>query len=299
MKKNKQLILSTCIMLACTLLTSFAFANNDTLNTIANDNEAYFYDKARIQNKTRFTAKVTITYPGCKNDVFDIAPYSTGSPKASRGACLITKIGAIFTTNDGAYVSKMTEFTSSGTGASDFAIAENAINEEQTEFECRAYRSNMEGTEIGIKPGFVIHNKINADGARNVEFRVVVNDNEVRIPFGGSYEFTTQSGYYHIYFFFRDLVETKHLDGRWGKMSYRDEGTYLRYHYSGAPILFSKTTEKPTYEITGTIITDGNNKHTAIGEICCEKTNTAGNNMMTSATLLKKCNSSPFKTYTW
>jgi hypothetical protein len=238
---------------------------------------------------------VKITYPGCKNDEnIVIAPGGTGLGKSglARAGCLVTKIEATFAANGAASVTQITNFSSTGTGADNFAIAENAINQEQTAFECRVYRSNMEGTEIGIKPGFVIHNKINADGARNVQLYVSVGDKKVTIPFGGSHEFETQSGYFHISFHFRDLVEKKWLDGRWGITSY--QGEMLRYHYSGAPILFSKTTEKPTYEITGTIITDGNNNHTAIREICCEKTNKVGNNMMTSATLLKKCNSKPF-----
>ena len=40
-------------MLACTLLTTIAFANNDTLNKIANDNAAFFYPKAVLENKTQ------------------------------------------------------------------------------------------------------------------------------------------------------------------------------------------------------------------------------------------------------
>ena len=271
-------------MLTCTFFASIAFANNDTLNKIANDNEAYFYDKARIQNKTRFTAKVTITYPGCKNDVFDIAPYSTGSPKASRGGCLITRIGATFATNDGAYVSKMTDFTSSGTGASDFVIAENAINPEQTEFECRAYRSNMEGTEIGIKPGFVIHNKINADSARNVQLYVTINGKSISIPFGESRQFDTFSGYFVLGFQFKDPSKDYEFKTMTG-------------HYSGAPVLFSKSTEKPTYEITGTIVTDKNNKHTVKENICYKKTNKVGDNMMTSATKLEQCKIASFSDY--
>jgi hypothetical protein len=51
MKKNKQLLLSTCIMLACTLLTTIAFANNDTLNKIANEDEAFFYPRLRFKTK--------------------------------------------------------------------------------------------------------------------------------------------------------------------------------------------------------------------------------------------------------
>ena len=70
----------------------------------------------------------------------------------------------------------MTEFKSSGTAAADFAIAENAINPAQTEFECRIYRSNMEGTEIGLKPGFVIHNNINVKNAGDLALQVTINN---------------------------------------------------------------------------------------------------------------------------
>ena len=57
----------------------------------------------------------------------------------------------------------------------------------------------------------------------------------------------------------------------------------------GAPVLFSKATEKPTYEITGTIVTDENKNHIIKESICIKKTNTVGDNMMTSVTKLKKC----------
>ena len=279
MKKNKQLILRTCIMLVCTLLTSIAFANNDTLNTKANDNPAFFYPQVKVLNKTRFTATVKITYPGCKNDEnIVIAPGGTGLGKTEgkRLGCLVTKIEATFATNGGASVTKITNFSSTGTSAADFAIAENATNPEQTAFECRIYRSNMEGTEIGIKPGFVIHNKINAEGARNVELYVFINGKMLLIPFGESRQFDTFSGYFVLGFQFKDASK-----------SY--EYTTMSGHYSGAPVLFSKATEKPTYEITGTIVTDKQNSPTVKKDICINKTNTVGNNMMTSATNLKKC----------
>ena len=159
---------------------------------------------------------------------------------------MVTKIEATFAANGAASVTQITNFSSTGTGADNFAIVENATNPEQTEFECRAYRSNMEGTEIGIKPGLAIHNKINADGARNVELYVFINGKMLLIPFGESRQFDTFSGYFNIGFQFKDASK-----------SY--EYTTMSGHYSGAPVLFSKATEKPTYEITGTIVTDKQN----------------------------------------
>ena len=287
MKKNKQLLLSTYIMLACTLLTSITFANNNTLNKIANDNEAYFYPQVKVQNKTRFTATVKITYPGCKNDEnIVIAPGGTGLGKSglARAGCLVTKIEATFAANGAASVTQITNFSSTGTGADNFAIAENATNPEQTTFECRVYRSNMEGTEIGIKPGFVIHNKINADSARNLLLNVKINLKTIQIPFGESRQFDTFSGYFVIQFQFKDNFKDP------AKEEPREYiGREVAGHYSGAPVLFSSATEKPTYEITGTIVTDKNNRHSVKETICFKKTNKVGNNMMTSATKLENC----------
>ncbi len=274
-------------MLVCTLLTTIAFANNDTLNKIANNNEAYFYPQVKVVNKTRFTATVKITYPGCKNDEnIVIAPGGTGLGKSglARAGCLVTKIEATFAANGAASVTQITNFSSTGTGADNFAIAENATNPEQTAFECRIYRSNMEGTEIGIKPGFVIHNKINADNARNLLLNVTINSKTIPIPFGESRQFDTFSGYFVIEYQFKDNF--KDPANEIPRQHYISNSAG---HYSGAPVLFSSATEKPTYEITGTIVTDKNNKHSVTERICYKKTNTIGNNMMTSATKLENC----------
>jgi hypothetical protein len=286
MKKNKQLLLSTCIMLACTLLTTIAFANNDTLNKIANEDEAFFYPQVKVQNKTRFTATVKITYPGCKNDEnIVIAPGGTGLGKSglARAGCLVTKIEATFAANGAASVTQITNFSSTGTGADNFAIAENATNPEQTAFECRIYRSNMEGTEIGLKPGFVIHNNINVKNAGNLALHVTIKTSlegiTKRIPFGESRQFDTFSGYFSFSFQFKD---EERLEKHYLK-------SFFTGHYSGAPVLFSKDTEKPTYEIIGTIVTDENKNHSITESICLKKTNKVGDNMMTSATKLNNC----------
>jgi hypothetical protein len=129
-------------MLASTLLTSIAFANNDTLNTKANDNEAYFYPKAEFENKTQFTVSLRITYVSilCPSDdeIRILKPGETKSPSASRGACLIKKIEVSFYGGKyGTSITKITNFNpKTGSTASKFVIWEKALNEEQTEYHC-------------------------------------------------------------------------------------------------------------------------------------------------------------------
>jgi hypothetical protein len=232
MKITKQFILSTCIIFTCILFTTIVFAKNDTLNITAKDNAGFSYDPVKVQNKTQFTAHVKVTYPGCKNDDIIIAPKSTGSAK--RGACLITKIEATFDVNGAASVTNVSNFSSTGISASNFAIEENAINQEQTAFECLVYRSDMNGTQIGIKPGFVIrnniNNNINVKKTGEVQLYVTINGKSILIPFGESRQFDTYSGYFALGFQFKDSAN-----------SY--EYTTMSGHYSGAPVLFSKATE--------------------------------------------------------
>jgi hypothetical protein len=141
MKKLKQSILSTCIMLACTLLTTIAFANNDTLNTRANDNDAFFYPKAVLENKTQCTVKARIFYVSLACTQYDeitLKPKETKSPNTSRGLCLIKKIEVTFFGGKyGTSITKVTNFTpKTGSTASEFVIWEKALNEEQTEYHC-------------------------------------------------------------------------------------------------------------------------------------------------------------------
>ena len=141
MKKNKQLILGTCIMLACTLLTTIAFANNDTLNKIANDNAAFFYPKAVLENKTQCTVKARIFYVSLvcfQEDVITLKPGETKSPNTSRRLCLIKKIELTFFGGKyGTSITQITNFTpKTGSTASEFVIWEKAMNEEQTEYHC-------------------------------------------------------------------------------------------------------------------------------------------------------------------
>jgi len=212
-------------MLACTLLTTIAFANNDTLNKIANNNEAYFYPQVKVVNKTRFTATVKITYPGCKNDEnIVIAPGGTGLGKSglSRAGCLVTKIEATFAGNGIASVTKITNFSSSGTGESNFAIGENAINQEQTEFECLVYRSDANGNQIGnVKPGFKITNnagtKIHViiDQLGGVQFvDPFTQQRSMTIQPGGTQEVQTSATWFRIriYMLVNDLVRKRSDD---------------------------------------------------------------------------------------
>jgi len=211
-------------MLACTLLNSISFANNDTLNTKANDNPAFFYPQVNVQNKTRFTATVKITYPGCKNDEnIVIAPGGTGLGKSglSRAGCLVTKIEATFAGNGIASVTKITNFTSSGTGESNFAIGENAINQEQTEFECLVYRSDANGNQIGnVKPGFKvtnnsgtkIHVRINQTGFLPTD--LFTQEREMIIQPGGTQEVQTSATWFRIriYMLVNDLVMSREMN---------------------------------------------------------------------------------------
>ena len=133
MKKLKQIILSTCIMLVCTLLTSIAFANNDTLNSKGNDNSGY-YQTIYLHNYTRFKATVTITNADNKTSQHVLNPneeYSMGNRSA------FVKVEATFVGNGAASVTKVTNFYSEkGVFGGTFMLYEKALNEQQTIFEC-------------------------------------------------------------------------------------------------------------------------------------------------------------------
>jgi len=145
MKKNKQLILSTYIMLACTFFTSIAFANNDTLNKIANDNDAYFRT-LKVQNNTRFYVEVTTTNSNisisCKRQIIYLRKGETKSIRYSIGMiCYLTRIDATIKDVGGAAsVTKITNYlspTDTGDTQQDYIIEEIALDEQQTKFECR------------------------------------------------------------------------------------------------------------------------------------------------------------------
>ncbi len=331
-------------MLTCTLFTSIAFANNDTLNTKANNNEAYFYPQVNVQNKTRFTATVKITYPGCKNDEnIVIAPGGTGLGKSglARAGCLVTKIEATFAGNGAASVTQITNFSSTGTGASNFIIQESALNEEETQFECMVYRTDKEGMVIGVKPGFVVWNKTTVPVFLAIKVGISYYSSMV-LP-GKKYECTTGSFWFRMKaevcldgipraadvveeFFTLGLLmgmfpsnsgwvslgKNNPLAGlgvskfpsnpplRFGKDTtsgivfntanaekceneIHKSGsihTILDSQYSGASDVFSKQSEKPTYEITEGIYYDETQNLVVTRKLCLKKINTVGNNMM-------------------
>jgi hypothetical protein len=345
-------------MLACTLLTTVAYAKNDTLNTIANDNPTFFYPQVKVLNKTQFTATVKITYPGCKNDEnIVIAPKGTGLGKSglSRAGCLVIKIEATFATNGGASVIQITNYSSSGTGASDFIIEESALNERETQFECMVYRMDKEGMPIGVKPGFVVWNKTKVP----VEVSLIVGPrwyHSMVLP-GKKFESTTGSFWFRINAevcldgkpkddntwakIFTPFAALVHLIAVIEKKTYANisfegdnpwEGlgmkeilldpilkvgndttsaievnkknlrsceteilnsgsavTFLDSQYSGANEVFSKQSEKPTYEITEGIYYDKAQNLIVTRKLCLTKINTVGNNMM-AGTKKSSCN---------
>lgn len=160
MIRNRQFILSTSIILGCTLYSTLTFANTIIFQKSIKENAGSFWPQVKVENKTRFTAHVKIIYSLCKNDVFDISPGATGTGKStlSRAGCLITKIETTFDRNGAATVSTITNFGSTGTGAADFMIEESALDEQETKFECMVYRKDKEGMRIGVKPGFIVWN---------------------------------------------------------------------------------------------------------------------------------------------
>lgn len=268
-------------MVTCTLFTSIAFSKSGEI--IKKENSSGFIKPVEILNKTRFTAHVTITYYtyACNTEKIDVLAGATGKSINKRMWCLIKKIEATFDNNTTASVISTENFKPKiGSDAVNFTISENAINQEETEFECMVYKSNLDGVKTGVAPGFIIHNKINSTDP-NVELQVTINNKKVKIPFGESHQFNTYSGYFDIWFMFK----TKEKDYKLEKVS---------GHYSGKLEVFSKETEKPTYEITGTIVTDEKNKPAIKESICMKKTNTVYNNMMTSATKLEKCGIASF-----
>jgi hypothetical protein len=267
-------------MLACTLFTSIAFANNDTLNKIANDNEAYFYPQVNVQNKTRFTATVKITYPGCKNDEnIVIAPGGTGLGKSglARAGCLVTKIEATFAGNGAASVTQITNFSSTGTGASNFIIQESALNEEETQFECMVYRTDKEGMVIGVKPGFKIKNSSNIPIQVQFGTKGYENENTTKIIAPGTtWDINKPSGWYEL------RIKNAY--------SFENKGrNFLEHQYSGAPDIFSKASDKPTYEITGNAKIERKmnfeerkeeDMYTVVETFCFKKTNDIGDSYM-------------------
>ena len=129
MKKNKQLILGTCIMLACTLLTTIAFANNDTLNKIANDNEAYF-STLKIQNNTRFYVGVETFHHErlCGKVLLYLRAGETQSNRLINAmlTCKVTKIELTFDVAGAASVTKIINYDpriTTGTNEIDFIIS--------------------------------------------------------------------------------------------------------------------------------------------------------------------------------
>jgi hypothetical protein len=288
---------------------------------------------------------VKITYPGCKNDEnIVIAPGGTGLGKSglARAGCLVTKIEATFAGNGAASVTQITNFSSTGTGASNFIIQESALNEEETQFECMVYRTDKEGMVIGVKPGFVVWNRTNVPVY--VSLKVGVSYYKSMIAPGRKYECSTGS------FWFRMKAEVC-LDGKCKNVKafdevldlafmgflYQDEGddriklgfnnalaglginnivtnpplkfgknpttgvvfnkenvgkcedevrnsgsavTFLDGQYSGAQDIFSKASEKPTYEITEGIYYDETQNLVFTRKLCLKKINTVGNNMM-------------------
>jgi hypothetical protein len=131
-------------MLACTLLTSIAFANNDTLNKIANDNKAY-YVTLKIKNNTRFYVHVETSFfiTACKKTVHYLRAGETQSykfPLSAASMCKVTKVEATFEVAGAASVTKITNYDpkiKEGTNEKDFIIEEIALDEQQTKFECR------------------------------------------------------------------------------------------------------------------------------------------------------------------
>jgi hypothetical protein len=122
-------------MLACTILTSIAFANNDTLNNIANDKKA----RALITflNNTRFKATVRITY--ADKNIPNAYDYIL-NPGEKRDLIIIfirffDKVEATFEGNGTASVTKVNNFYSTAATGT-FHLEESALDERQTIFEC-------------------------------------------------------------------------------------------------------------------------------------------------------------------
>lgn len=81
--------------------------------------KSFAYDKVIFTNYTKKSVNVEVSYLGattfsCSKDKFSVAAGATGSPSASRGACLISSISA----------TGATSYTSTGTSYSRFGLIE-------------------------------------------------------------------------------------------------------------------------------------------------------------------------------
>jgi hypothetical protein len=123
---------------------------------------ALAYDRATIENRTTFPASVTIKYPGCRSDSFNvpagtvakngITPGRATAP-TSRGGCLISSISASL---QGAKF-PVTTYTSSGTSYSQF-ILQGADGSYRVWSNHELAAENAKSRE-GKSPGFYITNK--------------------------------------------------------------------------------------------------------------------------------------------
>jgi len=81
--------------------------------------KSFAYDKVIFTNYTKKSVNVEVSYLGatsfsCSKDKFSVAAGATGSPSASRGACLISSISA----------TGAKSYTSTGTSYSRFGVIE-------------------------------------------------------------------------------------------------------------------------------------------------------------------------------
>ena len=242
---------------------------------------------ATVHNKTRFVAHVTVYYVTAPNkpEKFDVPAGGTAS--GSNRLLLLKSVSATYDAAlGGASVINSISFEPTvGVTYGNFVITENAEDIDQKSFTCKIHRSDKEGLQTGVSPGFSFTNttmyKIEVSLGLGAKFKKTLNQGERWEIETGSLWLTISASLLGS--------DVQFLQGIYPGKTLNTSAT-LFGQYTGASEIFSKHYEKPHYIISGYTKVVAGNVPAVTDKLCLERVNDVNTNSKKMSSAGNSCN---------